>query len=181
MSQFFPSGGKSIEVSSSASVLPMNIQDWFPLGWTGWISLQSKGFSSLLQHHSSKASILRHPAFFIVQLSHPYMTTGKIIALSRSLVQTVRNHIICPLIMKAILPSTREKASVSSHLLWEGDALVTSVTSPQFQIGTLLSHRSLLKAINSLHCGSLLLWIAMLRRDLFSLSAAPLHSPGRYL
>ena len=66
------------------SVLPMNIQDWFPLGWTGWISLQSKGVSkSLLQHHSSKASILRHSAFFIVQLSHPYMTTGKTIALTR--------------------------------------------------------------------------------------------------
>ena len=98
---------------------------------------------SLLQHHSSNASILQHSAFFIVQLSHPYMTTGKTIALSRSLVQTVRNHIICPLIMKVILPPTREKASASSHLLWEGDALVISVTSPQLQIGTLLSHRRL--------------------------------------
>ena len=45
MSQFFPSGGQSIAVSASASVLPVNIQDWFPLGWTGWISLQSKGLS----------------------------------------------------------------------------------------------------------------------------------------
>ena len=45
MSQFFTSGGQSIGVSASASVLPMNIQDWFPLGWTGWISLQSKGLS----------------------------------------------------------------------------------------------------------------------------------------
>ena len=43
MSQFLASGGQSIGVSASASVLPMNIQDWFPLGWTGWISLQSKG------------------------------------------------------------------------------------------------------------------------------------------
>ena len=43
MSQFFASGGQSIGVSASSSVLPMNIQDWFPLGWTGWISLQSKG------------------------------------------------------------------------------------------------------------------------------------------
>ena len=42
MSRFFPSGGQSIGVSASASVLPMNIQDWFPLGWTGWISLQSR-------------------------------------------------------------------------------------------------------------------------------------------
>ena len=62
---------------------PMNIQDWFPLGWTGWISLLSKGLSSILQHHSSKASILQHSDFFIVQLSHPYMTSGKTIALTR--------------------------------------------------------------------------------------------------
>ena len=66
---------------ASASVL--NIQDWFPLGWTGWISLQSKGISSLLQHHSSKASILWHSAFFIAQCSHTYITNGKIITLTR--------------------------------------------------------------------------------------------------
>ena len=59
MSQLFTSGYQSIGVSASSSVLPMTIQDWFPLGWTGWISLQSKGLSSLLQHHCSKASILR--------------------------------------------------------------------------------------------------------------------------
>ena len=59
----------------------MNLQDWFPLGWTGWISLQS--LKSLLQLHSSKVLILQHSAFFIVQLSHPYMTTGKTIALTR--------------------------------------------------------------------------------------------------
>ena len=47
------------------------------LGWTGWISLQSKRLSSLLQHHISKALILWHSAFSTVQLSHPYMTTGK--------------------------------------------------------------------------------------------------------
>ena len=64
-------------------VLPMNTQDWFPLGWTGWISLQSKGLKSLLQHHSSKASILQCSVFIMVQLSHPYMTTGKTIALTR--------------------------------------------------------------------------------------------------
>ena len=62
-----------IGVSASASVL-MNIQDWFPLGLTGWISLQFKGFSkSLFQHYSLKASVLWHSAFFMVQLSHPYI------------------------------------------------------------------------------------------------------------
>ena len=83
MSQLFAWGGLSIGVSASTSVLPMNTQDWAPLGWTGWISLQSKGLSRVLQHHSSKASILRHSAFFTVQLSHPYMTIGKTIALTR--------------------------------------------------------------------------------------------------
>ena len=83
MSQLFASGGQSIGVSVSASVLLMIIQDWFPLGWTGWISSQSKGLSSLFQHHSSKASILQRSAFFIVQLSHPFMTTGKTKALTR--------------------------------------------------------------------------------------------------
>ena len=81
VSQFFASGGQRIEVSASTSVLLMNTQDWAPLGWTGWISVQSKGLSSLHQHHSSKPSILQR--FFIVQLSHPYMTTGKTIALAR--------------------------------------------------------------------------------------------------
>ena len=75
MSQFFASGGRSVGVS--ASVLPVNIQYWFPLGLTVWISKQSQGLSSLLQHHSLKASILQHSGFFMVQLSHPYMTTGK--------------------------------------------------------------------------------------------------------
>ena len=64
VSQSFASCGQSIEVSASASALPVNIQDWFPLGWTGWISLQSKGLKSLFQHHSSKASILQCSAFF---------------------------------------------------------------------------------------------------------------------
>ena len=77
MSQLFAS------VSASTSVLPINTQDWSPLGWTGWILLQSKGLSRVLQHHSSKASVLWHSAFFIVQLSHPYITTGKTIVLTR--------------------------------------------------------------------------------------------------
>ena len=84
MSQLFASGGQSIGVSASTSVLPMNTQDWCPLGWTGLIFLQSKGLSRVFfQHHHSKASILWHLAFFIVQLSHPYMTTGKTISLTR--------------------------------------------------------------------------------------------------
>ena len=84
MSQFFTSGGQSIGVSTSASVLSMNIQDWFPLGWTGWISLQSKGLSRVF----SNTTVQKHQFFgtqpyFIVQLSHPYMTTGNTIVLTK--------------------------------------------------------------------------------------------------
>ena len=62
-SQFFPSGGWSIGISASAWVLPMNIQDWFPLGWTGWISLQSKGLSRVF----SNTTVEKHQ-FFSAQL-----------------------------------------------------------------------------------------------------------------
>ena len=74
---------KVLEFSALASFLPKKCQGWSPSEWTGWISLQSKGLSRVLQHHNSKASILCHSAFFTVQLSHPYMTTGKTIALTR--------------------------------------------------------------------------------------------------
>ena len=67
MSQFFTSGGQSIGISASASVLPMNIQDWFPLGWTGWISLQSKGLSRVF----SNTWVQKHQ-FFSAQLSLQY-------------------------------------------------------------------------------------------------------------
>ena len=77
MTWIFASSSKSIGVSASASVLLMNIQGWFPLGLTGLISLLSKGLSRVLQHHNSKASILRCSALFMVQLLHPYMTSEK--------------------------------------------------------------------------------------------------------
>ena len=64
MSQFFISGGQSIRVSASASVFPMNIQHWFPLGWTGWISLQSRGLSRVF----SNTTVQKHQ-FFSAQLS----------------------------------------------------------------------------------------------------------------
>ena len=73
---------QSIGVSASASVLSMNIQDWFPrMDWFDFFAVQGT-FKSLLQHRSWKASILQCSAFFIVQLSHPCMTTGKTIALT---------------------------------------------------------------------------------------------------
>ena len=82
MSQFFASGGQTIGVSASTSVLPMNIQGRFPLGWTGLISLPSKGLSrifSVPQFESLSSSVL----CFLFGLSHPYITIGKTIALTR--------------------------------------------------------------------------------------------------
>ena len=78
MSQLFASGGQSTEVSASTSVLPMI----FRIDWLDLLAVQGT-IKSLLQQHSSKASILQCSAFFIVQLSHPYMITGKTIALTR--------------------------------------------------------------------------------------------------
>jgi len=77
ISQLFTSGGQTIRTSASASVLPMNIQDWFP-----FLAVQGT-LKSLLQHHSLKVSILWCSAFFLVQLSHAYMNTGKTLALTR--------------------------------------------------------------------------------------------------
>ena len=85
MSQLFTSGGQSIGVSALASVFPMNTQDWvisFRMDWLDLLAVQGT-LKSLLQHHSSKTSILWLSVFFTVQLAHPYMTTGKTIALIR--------------------------------------------------------------------------------------------------
>ena len=70
MSQFFTSGGQSIGVSASASVLPMNTQDWSPLGWTGWVSLQSKGLSRVF----SNTTVQKH-LFVGTQLYSPTVTS----------------------------------------------------------------------------------------------------------
>ena len=84
MGQFCASGGQIIGASASASVLPVNIQDWFPLGLTGLSpcnSRVSQESSPTPQFKSIKSLVLSF--FFIVQLSHPHMTTGKTIALTR--------------------------------------------------------------------------------------------------
>ena len=83
MSQFFASSGQSIGASAPASALPMNTQDWFPLGWSGWISLQSKGLSSVFSNTIVQKHQFFNTVFLMVQLSYPLMTTGKTIALTR--------------------------------------------------------------------------------------------------
>ena len=80
LSQLFTWGGQSTRVSASAPVLPG--LNYFRMDWLDLLAVQGT-LKSLLQHHSSKAAIFWHSAFFTVQLSHPYMTTGKTIALTR--------------------------------------------------------------------------------------------------
>ena len=82
MSQLFASGGQSIGASASASVLPMNRLIFFRTDWFDLLEAQGT-LKSLLQHHSLKALILRRSVFFMLQLSHPYVTTGKTTALTR--------------------------------------------------------------------------------------------------
>ena len=82
MSQFFASGGQSIGASASASVPPeYSGLISFKIDWFDLLAFQGT-LKSLLQHHNSKTSVLQHSAFFIVQLSQPYMTIGKIISLT---------------------------------------------------------------------------------------------------
>ena len=180
MNQFFAWDGQGVE--ASASVLSMNIQSWFSLKLTRWISLQSKGlsraFSSitvqkhLFQHHNS-SSILWHSAFFMVQSSHPYMTPGKTIALTRwtfvgkamsfvfnipsccySVAQscpTVCNPTDCITPVFPVLYYLLELAQTHTH--WVGDAIQPShpLSSPSPPVLTLSQHQGLFQWVSSLH------------------------------
>ena len=133
MSQFFPSGSQSIGGSTSASVLPMNTQDWSISFRKDWLDLLAgQGIlKSLLQHHSSKASILWRSAFFIVQLSHPYMTTGRTIALTRCpFVGKVMSLLFNMLSRLVITFLPRSKYLLMSWLQWPSAMILES---PQIQ------------------------------------------------
>ena len=117
MNQFFTSGGQSIGVSASVSVLPMNIQDWFPLGLTGWISLQSKGLSRVFSNTTVQKHQFFHTQLLILQLSHPYMTTGKTIALTkRTFVSKLMSLLLDMLPMLVIVFLTGSKGLLISWL-----------------------------------------------------------------
>ena len=88
MSQLFASGGQITGVSAFASFLPKKSQGWSPLEWTGWISLQSKGLSRVF----STTTVQKHQFFGTQLSSHPYMKTGKTIALTR---QTFVGRVMC--------------------------------------------------------------------------------------
>ena len=114
MSQLFTSDGQSI--GASASVLPMNIQGWFPLGLTSLISLLS---TSLLQHHNLKASVLWCSAFFTVQLSHPHMTTGKAIWIFVGKLMSLLFNMLYKLVI-AFLPRSKSSEMEFLWLDYEG-------------------------------------------------------------
>ena len=127
MSQFFVSGGQSIGVSSSAAVFPINTQDWFPLGWLVWSPCSprdSQESSPTPQFKSINSSVL---SFLIVQLSHPYMTTGKTIALTRqnfvgkvmSLLFNVLSRLVITFLprSKCLLISWLQSQSAVKHLI----------------------------------------------------------------
>ena len=111
-----------IGVSASASVLPVNIKDWFSLGWTSWISSQSKGLSRVF----SNTTVPRYwffnaqSVFFMTQLSHPYMTTGKTIALTRwtfiDKVMSLLFNMLSSLVTTFLSRSKRLLNSCSHHL-----------------------------------------------------------------
>ena len=124
MSQFFVSGGQRIGVSASPSVLPMNIQDWFPLGWNGWISLQSKGFSRVFSNTTVQKLNSSALSFFIVQLSHQYMTTGKTIALTRQTFAGKVMSLLCNMLSRLVIAFLPR----SKHLL------ITWLQSPSAEI-----------------------------------------------
>ena len=126
MGQFFTSGGQNIEASASASVLPMNIQGlfYFRMDWLDLLAVQGDPKSKVSRVFSNttvqNASILRCSAFFMVQLSHPYMTAGKTIALSR---QTFVSKIMS-------LPFNMLSRLVIAFLPWSKCLLILWLPSP---------------------------------------------------
>ena len=120
MSQLLASGGQSTGVSASTSVLPMNTQDWssFRMDWLDLLAAQGT-LKSLLQHHSSKASNLRHSAFFIVRLSHPYMTTRKTIALTIQIFVGNIMFLLFNMLSSLVTALTHEYWDICYYLLLE--------------------------------------------------------------
>ena len=142
MNQLFTSGGQSIWVSVSASVFPMSIQDWFSLRRDCLDLLAVQGtLKSLLQHHSSKASILPCSAFFMAKLLHPYMTTGKTIALTRwtfiGRVMSLLFNVLSRLVI-AFLPRNKYLLISWMQLL----TLDSPYSSPKLNIKTTTSTRA---------------------------------------
>ena len=112
MSQLFTSDGQNIGASVSTSVFPMNTQDWYPLGWTGWISLQSKGLSRVFPNTTVQKYQFFGAHLFYSPTLNPYLTTGKAVALTRqtfvgkvmSLLLNMLSRLVITFLPSSILP-----------------------------------------------------------------------------
>ena len=139
MSQLFPSGGQSIGVSASISVLSNERSGLisFRMDWLDLLAVQGT-LKSLLQHHSSKSSILRCSAFFIVQFSHPYMTTGTNMALTRwTFVDKVMSLLFNMLSMLVIIFLPRSKRLLIS---WLQSPSAVILEPPKIKSDTVSTH-----------------------------------------
>ena len=155
MSQFFPSGGQRIGVSALASVLPMNIQDWFPLGWSGWISLQSKGDGGALgmiqSPEGSSVQLLSRVWFFAIPWKAACQTflsiTNSWSLLKLMSIKSVMpsNHLIpCHplLLLPSVFPSIRVFSSESVlPIRWPKDWSFSFSISPSDEYSGLISFR----------------------------------------
>jgi len=160
MNLLFASGGQRTEASASASVLPMYIQDWsFRIDWFDLLAVQGT-LESLLQHHILKISILWHSVFFMIQLSHPYMTTGKTIALTRwkeglsSVTQsclTLCNPFDCSMPCLSVHHQLPE--FTQTHVHRDGDAIPPShpLSSPSNLAFNFSQRQGLFKWVSSSH------------------------------
>ena len=125
MSWVFASGDQNIGASASASVIPVNIQGWFPLRVTGLISLLSKEhFKSLLQHHSSKRSILWYSTFFMVHTHNHRWLLGKTIAVTIQTFAGKEMSLIFNTLARFVIP----------FLLWSNHLLVSWTQSPSAEM-----------------------------------------------
>ena len=119
ITQHFTSGGQSIGVLASTSVLQMNTQNWSLLAYTGWISLQSKGLSRVFSNSTVQAINYSVLSCFILQISHPYVTTGKTIALTRwTLVDNIMSlffNMLSSLVITVLPRSSEVKWKQLSH------------------------------------------------------------------
>ena len=176
ISQFFTSGGQSIGVSASASVLPMNTQDLSPLGWTGWISLQSKGLSRVFSNTTvQKHQFFGAQCYFIVQLSHPYMTTGKTIALTRwtfvGKVMSLLYNMLSKLVKAFLLRSKRLLLS------WLQSPSAVILEPPKIKSLISIVYPSICHEVMQLDAVILVFWMLSFKPTFYSpLSLSYLHS-----
>ena len=142
MSQFFASGGQNIGVSASASVLPMNIQDWFPFGWTGLISLQSKGLSRVF----SNTTVQKHQ-FFSAQLSLLSNSHIHTWLLDSLFIGTLNHHgsslatLMLPFYKKAHTSHVKKPPTTQGHLQLRLKHYKTKMSTPHSAISEFLTHK----------------------------------------